>query len=167
LIKNSYGNGQHSSYGVAELPVEGVGVKREKLGRGRTVLVVDDVPLIRKAVAKAFLSDGFAICGEADNGRDAIDLAKKLRPDLIILDLSMPTMNGLQAAPELRRLAPNTPIILLTLYAFELANRPATELGVDLVVSKTEALATLVQKAHNVMQSLGKRERTWRPGPIK
>ena len=133
--------------------METVGVKRQKIGRGRTVLVVDDVPFIRKAIANAFLADGFAICGEADNGRDAIDLAKKLKPDLIILDLSMPKMNGLQAAPELRSLAPKTPIILLTLYASELANRPASELGVDLVVSKTEALPTLVQKAHEVMQS--------------
>jgi CheY-like chemotaxis protein len=138
---------------LLELPVEDVEVKQEKLGRGRTVLVVDDVPLIRKAVARAFLSDGFAICGEADNGRDAIELAKKLKPDLILLDLSMPKMNGLQAAPELRRLAPKTPIILLTLYASELANRPASELGVDFVVSKTEALPMLVQKAHEVMQS--------------
>ena len=133
--------------------MEPVGVKPEKLGRGRTVLVVDDVPLIRKAVAQAFLCDGFAICGEADNGRDAIDLVKKLNPDLIVLDLSMPIMNGLQAAPELRRLAPKTPIILLTLYGSELANRQPFELGVDLVVSKTEDLRTLVQKAHELMQS--------------
>ena len=131
--------------------VQSVGVKPEKIGRGRTVLVVDDVPLIRKAVAKAFLSDGFAICGEADNGRDAIDLAEKLKPDLIVLDLSMPEMNGLQAAPELRRLAPKTPIILLTLYGSELLHRQVSELGVDLVVSKTDDLSTLVRKAHSLL----------------
>jgi CheY-like chemotaxis protein len=77
-----------------------------KRGRGRKVLFVDDNPAIRKAVAAAFLSDGFAVCGEADNGQDAIKLAKQLAPDLIILDLAMPKMNGVQAAPELRRLYP-------------------------------------------------------------
>ena len=143
-----YASSSDRSDGVA---VEHVEVKPEKLGRGRTVLVVDDVPLIREVVQEAFLSDGFAICGEADNGRDAIDLVKKLRPDLIVLDLSMPRMNELQAASELRRLAPKTPIILLTLYGSELLNRQVSKLSVDLVVSKTEDLRTLVQKAHSIL----------------
>jgi DNA-binding NarL/FixJ family response regulator len=124
-------------------PQKRSGVKR--------VLIVDDNPVIRKAVAAAFLSDGFAVCGEADNGRDAIDLTKKLAPDLIILDLSMPVMNGLQAAPELRKIAPTTPTILFTMFSNGLVFDQARKIGIDLVLSKTESLDSVVQKAHKLM----------------
>lgn len=117
----------------------------------KRVLIVDDNPVIRKAVAAAFLSDGFAVCGEADNGRDAIELAKKLIPDLIILDLSMPVMNGLQAAPELRKIAPTTPTILFTMFGNGLVFDQAPKIGIDLVLSKTESLDSVVQKAHKLM----------------
>src|ERR1051326_9072208 len=62
----------------------------------RTVLIVDDSRIIRRTVSSALESDGFAVCGEAKDGQEAIDLAEKLSPDLIILDLSMPVMNGLE-----------------------------------------------------------------------
>jgi two-component system autoinducer 1 sensor kinase/phosphatase LuxN len=61
----------------------------------------------------AFLSDGFKTCIEAENGKEAIGVAKQNKPDVIVLDLSMPVMNGLQSAPELRKVLPQTPIILL------------------------------------------------------
>jgi CheY-like chemotaxis protein len=118
--------------------------------RRRTVLVVDDNPAIRKMVATAFLSDGFAVCGEPGNGRDAIELAKKLLPDLIILDLDMP-MNGLQAAPELRKIVPKTPIILFTMYGSAFVQSQTLPLGIDFVLSKTEKLDTVLQKAHQLM----------------
>jgi CheY-like chemotaxis protein len=91
-----------------------------KRSGGKRVLIVDDNPAIRHVVSQAFRSDGFAVCGEADDGRQAITLAKQVIPDLIILDLSMPVMNGLQAAPELRRIAPKASIILLTMFANQL-----------------------------------------------
>ena len=62
---------------------------------GVTVLVVDDNSAIRKMLATAFLSDGFTTCTEAENGKEAIELAKQNKPDVIVLDLSMPVMNGL------------------------------------------------------------------------
>jgi DNA-binding NarL/FixJ family response regulator len=123
----------------------------QKCSNVKRVLIVDDNPVIRKAVAAAFLSDGFAVCGEAENGRDAIDLAKKLIPDLIILDLSMPVMNGLQAAPELRKIAPTIPTILFTMFGNELVFDQAPKIGIDLVLSKTESLDSIVQKAHKLM----------------
>jgi DNA-binding NarL/FixJ family response regulator len=131
--------------------VRSVWAKPQKLGRDRTVLVVDDNPGIRQAVAKAFLSDGFAICGEASNGREAVDLARKLKPNLIILDLAMPVMNGLEAAPVLREVVPGTPIILFTLYGREVQQDQVSELGIDLVLSKTESLDMVLQKAHELM----------------
>ena len=118
---------------------------------GKTVLVVDDHAIMRKMLATAFLSDGFKTCSEADNGQEGIEIAKEIKPDLIVLDLSMPVMNGLQTALELRKLFPRTPIILFTLYADGLSHE-AEHAGINLVVSKDEGLSILVSKAHQLME---------------
>jgi CheY-like chemotaxis protein len=123
----------------------------KKKGVGKTVLVVDDNRAIRKRLAEAFLSNSFKTCGEAENGKEAIELAQRIKPDIITLDLSMPVMNGVEAATRLRELFPTTPIILLTLYADDFLKASASKLGVNLVVSKTENLATLIHKAHELM----------------
>jgi CheY-like chemotaxis protein len=134
----------------------GNGVKHTKKGHpkhtcGKSVLIVDDNPTVRRTVCKAFRSGGFAICGEAEDGRKAIALAKQALPDLIILDLSMPVMNGLQAAPELRKVAPNTVIILFTMFDNSLLADQLPKIGIDLVVSKTEALSSVLYKAHSLV----------------
>ena len=123
----------------------------KKRGIGKIVLVADDSPVIRKLLAAAFLSDGFRTCGEAENGKEAIDVAKQLNPDVITLDLAMPVMNGLTAASELRRVFPNTPIILFTLYGDSLSKTAASEAGVNLVLQKTVPLSTLIDNAHELM----------------
>jgi two-component system chemotaxis response regulator CheY len=87
----------------------------KKRGAGKTVLVVDEYAAIRKMLAAAFLSDGFKTCAEAKNGKEAVEAAKQIKPDVITLDLSMPGMDGLRAASELRRVFPTRPIILFTL----------------------------------------------------
>jgi two-component system chemotaxis response regulator CheY len=123
----------------------------KKRGVGKTVLVVDDNAAIRKMLAAAFLSDGFETCGEAENGKEGIEAAKQIKPDVITLDLSMPVMNGLEAASELRKIFPNTPIILFTLYGDGLLRTEASKAGVSLVLLKTVALSTLVDHAHKLM----------------
>jgi two-component system chemotaxis response regulator CheY len=123
----------------------------KKLGVGKTVLIVDDNAAIRKMMAAAFLSDGFRLCLEAENGKEGIELAKRVKPDVITLDLSMPVMNGLKAAPQLRRLFPKAPIILFTLYADSVLKADASRPGVSLVLLKTVPLPTLVEKAHELM----------------
>ena len=129
---------------------------QKRSGRERdstTALVVDDNTVVRKILASAFLSSGFETCGEAENGREAIEVAKRINPDVITLDLSMPVMNGLQAAAELRKIFPKTPIILFTLYADSLSEKDATKAGVDLVVLKTTPLSTLIEKAIELMHN--------------
>jgi two-component system chemotaxis response regulator CheY len=123
----------------------------KKRGIGKTVLVVDDNAAIRKLLAAAFLSDGFKTCGEAENGKEGIEVAKQIKPDVITLDLSMPVMNGLEAAPRLRKLFPKTPIILFSLYSDSVLKTDASRAGVNLVLLKTEPLSTLVEKAHELM----------------
>ena len=123
----------------------------KKPGIGKTALVADDNAAIRTMLASAFLSDGFKTCIEAENGKEAIDAAKQNKPDVIVLDLSMPVMNGLQSAPELRKLLPQTPIILFTLYGQNLSQTQASKSGISLVLEKTVPLSTLIEKAHQLM----------------
>ena len=124
-----------------------------KRGAGKTVLVVDDNAAIRKMLAAAFLSDGFKTCGEAENGKEAVELAKQIKPDVITLDLSMPVMNGIRAASELRRIFPTMPIILFTLYGDSVSKAAASEAGVSLVLQKTVPLSVLIDHAHELMGS--------------
>jgi CheY-like chemotaxis protein len=126
-------------------------VDPRKRGVGKTVLVADDNAAIRKMLARAFLSDGFKTCGEAGNGQEALEVAILLKPDVITLDLAMPVMNGLKAASELRKLFPETPIILFTLYADSLLTADADRAGVTVVLAKTAPLITLIDKAHELM----------------
>src|ERR1700689_1905383 len=104
----------------------------------KTFLVADDNPQIRKGLCDMFeLEADYDMCAEATNGEEAIALARKHQPDLIILDLSMPRMNGLDASRELKRIMPDTPIILFTLYADEARKSGAVQF-VDMVLAKTD-----------------------------
>src|SRR6266403_1291737 len=85
----------------------------------KKVLLVDDDATIRKAVRPLFDSHPkFVVCGEAEHGREAIEKAPCLRPDLIVIDMSMPVMNGLDAAPLRIKILPHVWLILLTTHDF-------------------------------------------------
>jgi chemotaxis response regulator CheB len=82
----------------------------------KTVLIVDDNAYIRQALCDLFKREAdFEVCGEAENGKEAVAKARELHPDLIVLDLSMPVMNGLNAARELKRLMPTVPLLMYSL----------------------------------------------------
>ncbi len=78
------------------------------------------------------------MCGEAENGAEAIEKVKQLRPDVVILDYSMPVLDGLRAAIQIRSLAPETRIILFTLYASKEMVNYAQMFGFDDVVPKSD-----------------------------
>ena len=124
---------------------------RRKRGFGKIVLVVDDHAAIRKMLATTFLYDGFKRCGEAADGKEAITLAKRIKPDVVTLDFSMPGMSGLEVASELRQIFRKMPIILLTLYSNEILKIEAANAGIYLVLPKTVPLSTLIDKAHELM----------------
>jgi DNA-binding NarL/FixJ family response regulator len=78
------------------------------------ILIADDHPLTREALAALLTQHGFSVVGQAGEGREAISLARQLQPELVLLDLSMPDMDGLAALPELRAAAPDTEVVVLT-----------------------------------------------------
>jgi DNA-binding NarL/FixJ family response regulator len=120
-------------------------------GSGKSVVIIDDNAIVRQTVGHAFLDDGFKFYGEAQNGKEGIEVVKQLKPDIAIVDLSMPVMNGFQTAPVLRKLFPDMPIILFSLHGDGQVKAEAARLGVDAVVSKSEDLPTLIDKAHELL----------------
>ena len=119
-----------------------------------SILIVDDHPAVRRALRAAFEhQQGFTVCGEAENGLDAIDQAKRLAPDLIVLDLRMPEMDGLQAARQLKALMPEVPLLMLTCYHSTATEREALASGVSAVFSKPDGMQNLIWQARAVLSS--------------
>jgi len=87
------------------------------VGLRRRILLVDDVPMVRTTIRSFLEPYSFQICGEATDGEEAIEKVRALRPDIVLLDINMPVMNGVRAACEIRRIAPATKIVFLTAHA--------------------------------------------------
>ena len=109
------------------------------------ILIADDRQSMRIALKTLFvLRPSWEICGEAEDGRQAISMASHLRPDLIVLDFKMPLTDGLQAAQEIRRNLPTTPIVMYTLYKDEQLESVARLAGVRRVVAKEDGVHELL-----------------------
>jgi len=118
----------------------------------KTVLIVDDNAYIRRALCELFKREAeFEVCGEAANGRQALSKVLELHPDLIVMDLSMPEMNGLETARELRRLMSGVPIILCTLFGDATIKQEAQRVGISEVVSKSQPSTVLIGKARDLL----------------
>jgi CheY-like chemotaxis protein len=114
------------------------GMGEPKRAEPKRVLIVDDHAAIRRAVTRVLESQpNVAVCGEAENGRVAIDQAQRLKPDLIVLDFSMPVMNGLEAARILRQRMPKVPILMYTSFATSDLAEEALAAGVSRVATKS------------------------------
>ena len=117
----------------------------------KSVLIADDSPSIRRSVR--FLLErrhSELIVSEAVDGVDAIEKAKKTRPDLILLDLAMPRLNGVEAASILKNNLPETPIILFTMYTDLHADTISAFIGVDFV-SKVEGIPKLLERVDSLL----------------
>lgn len=119
----------------------------------KSVLIVDDNATIRAAL-RAFLEgrNGLHVCGEAFNGIEALVKADELNPGLIIMDLSMPNMNGVQAAWAIRQTKPDAKIVLFTLYPHIIRKLLARTSGVDIVVPKADGPDALMQALQPLLE---------------
>jgi DNA-binding NarL/FixJ family response regulator len=117
-----------------------------------SVLIVDDYPAIRSAIRAGLERyPGFSVCGEAADGADAIEKATKLKPDFILLDLSMPGMNGMETAPVLKRLMPHVRIVAFSMYAELLGRSLPSTVGIDAVIDKLAGIGSVVECARSLL----------------
>jgi two-component system response regulator AlgR len=120
----------------------------------KCVLIVDDNPLVRTIVRAIFEAQpDFRICGEAVNGQDAIEKATKLHPDLVVLDLSMPVMNGLETATALKKVLPQVPLIMLTAQNHVLVEPIVRAAGISAILSKEDCNDALIREARTLLES--------------
>jgi DNA-binding NarL/FixJ family response regulator len=109
------------------------------------ILIADDQPLMRRAVRLLLESqEEWKVCGEASDGREAIDKANELHPDIVVMDLSMPNMNGFEATREIHVANPHTQILILTLYQFPELARTAQHAGAQGCVLKSDSNRYLI-----------------------
>jgi len=121
----------------------------------RSVLVVDDSQAIREAVCELFTCEGdFEVCGQAENGREAIEKAQLLLPALIVTDLSMPLMNGLEETRILKKLMPAVPVIIYSAHIDSFVEKVCLAAGASAVVSKSDAVTVLIGKARELLDEI-------------
>lgn len=117
------------------------------------VLIVDDAPDVRRLLCTLIetRAKGWTIAGEAGNGRDAVDRAVAAQPDLVLLDLSMPVMDGLEALPLLRAAVPDAIVVVLTGFPDDAARREAMAAGAHAYVEKADLVRGLIPTLEEVV----------------
>ena len=117
------------------------------------ILIVDDSVVIRKILHETLGRElGWEVCGEASNGREGIEKAQQLKPDLIVPDLAMPVMNGLDAAHELTRLVPGVPLVMFTNFETAHLKREALSADIRAIVSKDGSIGALVSSIQALLE---------------
>jgi DNA-binding NarL/FixJ family response regulator len=122
------------------------------LSKPKTILIADDSELVRNMIRQALERDtDFAICGEATNGTDAVSMARELSPDLVILDVRMPGLNGIEVAGILRYALPKVRIVLVTMYAQDIERNLTSLFRIDAVLAKASGLSELTAHVTSLM----------------
>jgi len=120
----------------------------------KSILIADDNRFLRRCIHQALDQEpDFEVCGEAENGQQAIEMTERLRPDAVLLDLVMPVMNGLDAAREISRAQPHTRLVLFSGYVSELTHSEVQSAGFAAQVCKGENIAALVGKTRDLFCS--------------
>ena len=122
------------------------GVRVKQIDRPVRILIADDHPGIRKTVRSTLEQHPrFEVVGEAEDGAKAIREARRLKPDVVVLNVAMPVLNGLEAAREIKTSLPQSAIVILSLNVDQLFIEEAKKIGVRAYVAKTEAGKALIK----------------------
>jgi two-component system response regulator DegU len=119
--------------------------------RPARVLIADDHEALRRGLKAAISNAGLQVCGEAANGKEAVERTIELNPDLIILDLSMPVMGGFDAAREIRKKAPAVKVVVFTMHDSQQVRDETARIGVHALAVKSEPLAKLLGTIRTVL----------------
>jgi DNA-binding NarL/FixJ family response regulator len=114
------------------------------------IILADDHQIFREGLKALLGREGFDVVGEASDGREAVQLAGDLRPDVAVLDFAMPLLNGIEAAREIHRVSPHTRMILLTMHTEDHYVLEGVRAGITGYVVKTQAAADLVRAIREV-----------------
>jgi len=118
------------------------------------ILIADDSELIRASIRELLASrDGWIICGEACDGQQAVEMTEELKPDLIIVDLVMPRLTGLQAAAEILKKQPQVPILLYTMHQSNEMDLEAKKTGIRRVIAKSDSTEVLLRGIEELLAS--------------
>ena len=118
----------------------------------KQLLIADDSYLVRETIKNVLAGrTDIAVCGEASNGLEAIEKARTLKPDLILLDLAMPEMNGAEAASVLKMTVPEVRIILFTMHSENVGSYLTSALGIDAVLSKPDGMTALLNAVESAI----------------
>jgi DNA-binding NarL/FixJ family response regulator len=116
------------------------------------VLVADDQEAVRKRICSILRSrSNVEVCAEASTGREAVDKAKEFSPDLILLDITMPVLNGLDAARLIRAAAPNTAILIVSVHRSKQLMEMAKRIGIQGYVTKGDGVQRLIEAVDAVL----------------
>jgi DNA-binding NarL/FixJ family response regulator len=117
------------------------------------ILIVDDSSMMRRQIRTILQHDPeIEVCAEAENGAEALQRIREHKPDLVVLDVLMPVMNGLQATREIKKLAPSVPVLLFTLCESPQLEFESKRAGADGVVPKSAAGTQLVPAIHSLLK---------------
>jgi DNA-binding NarL/FixJ family response regulator len=118
------------------------------------ILIVDDHEIVRMGIRSHLLKSrsDWEVCGEAENGEQAIDLTRTLKPNLIILDITMPRLSGLEATARMRALGMNTPVLIFTTHDFATLGTDVREAGAQGYVLKSQAVRDLVRAIDVILE---------------
>ena len=103
------------------------------------ILVVDDSEISRRIIGTILRSRHWTVCGEAEDGKDGVEKFQELKPDVVLLDLSMPDMTGIEAAQQMSASNPTIPLILFTILDIEGLGPAAHKAGIRAIIPKSEA----------------------------
>jgi DNA-binding NarL/FixJ family response regulator len=123
-----------------------------RLSKPRTILIADDNERVRAVIRQALEREtSFKVCAEATDGTYAVSKAKELEPDLVILDVRMPGLNGVEVAGILRYALPRVRIVFVTMYADDITESLTSVFHIDAVLSKASGLTKLVENVESLL----------------